>query len=127
VIDVFPNDYPDSNPAATPSTVPMGGYQQLVRGEPFRGKYRKGFEKAVAFEPSKPDRVAFELPDVAHTFRAGHRIMVQVQSSWFPLTDRNPQKFMEIPQALSTDFTKATQHVYYGGADGSRIQFRVEQ
>ena len=65
--------------------------------------------------------------DVDHTFRAGHRIMVQVQSSWFPPTDRNPQKFMDIPNALGTDFVKAMQHVYYGGADGSRIQFRVER
>ena len=127
VIDVFPNDFPDGNPAATPATVPMGGYQQLVRGEPFRGKYRRSFEKPVPFEPGKPDRITFELPDVAHTFRAGHRIMVQVQSSWFPLTDRNPQKFMEIPNAVAADFIKATQRVYYGGTDGSRIQFRVEQ
>ncbi|MEI9973578.1 MAG: hypothetical protein WDO73_16975 [Ignavibacteriota bacterium] len=65
------------------------------------------------------------MPDIAHTWRAGHRIMVQVQSSWFPLTDRNPQKFMEIPKALSGDFQKATQHVFVGGPDGSRIQLRV--
>ncbi len=127
VIDVYPDDFPDTNPAAAPATVPMGGYQQLVRGEPFRGKYRRSFEKPVPFEPGIPDRVTFALPDVAHTFRAGHRIMVQVQSSWFPLTDRNPQKFMQIPDALGTDFVKATQHVYRGGADGSRIQFQVEQ
>jgi predicted acyl esterase len=73
----------------------MGGYQQLIRGEPFRGKYRKSFENPVPFEPGKPDHIRFKLPDVAHTFRAGHRIMIQVQSSWFPLTDRNPQKFMD--------------------------------
>jgi putative CocE/NonD family hydrolase len=127
VIDVFPNDYPDPNPTATPAATPMGGYQQLVRGEPFRGKYRKSFEKPTPFEPGKPERITFELPDVAHTFRAGHRIMVQVQSSWFPLTDRNPQKFMEIPQALAGDFVKATQRLYYGGADGTRLQFRVER
>ena len=71
-------------------------------------------------------RITFNLPDIAHTFRAGHRIMVQIQSSWFPLTDRNPQKFMEIPKALSSDFVKATQRVYWGGEDGSRIQLRVE-
>jgi predicted acyl esterase len=103
----------------------MGGYQQLVRGEPFRGKFRKSFEKPVPFEPNKPDRITFDLPDVAHTWRAGHRIMVQVQSSWFPLTDRNPQKFLEIPKAQPADFQKATQRVYTGGADGSRIQFKV--
>ena len=135
LIDVFPNDMPDFNappptpviPGARPAPEPagalkIGGYQQLVRGEPFRGKYRKGFDKPAPFEPGKPDSIAFKLPDIAHTFRAGHRIMIQVQSSWFPLTDRNPQKFMDIPKALSTDFQKATQRVYTGGADGSKIQ-----
>jgi putative CocE/NonD family hydrolase len=136
VIDVYPNDAPDYNaappvtPAASGSAAPvslMGGYQQLVRGEPFRGKFRKSFETPVPFEPGKPDRVTFALPDVAHTFRAGHRIMIQIQSSWFPLTDRNPQKFMEIPKALNGDFVKATQRVYFGGADGSKISFRVAE
>jgi len=134
VIDVYPNDTPDYNaaataaiagPGATAAVSSMGGYQQLVRGEPFRGKFRKSFEKPVPFEPGKPDRIAFTLPDVAHTFRSGHRIMIQVQSSWFPLTDRNPQKFMEIPKALKSDFVKATQRVYFGGADGSKISFRM--
>jgi predicted acyl esterase len=136
LIDVYPNDAPDYNapaPPPAPGGAPaapvvstMGGYQQLVRGEPFRGKFRKSFEKPVPFEPGKPDRITFDMPDIAHTFRAGHRIMVQVQSTWFPLTDRNPQKFMEIPKALSTDFVKATQRVYIGGADGSKITIRVE-
>ncbi|MDQ1473992.1 MAG: uncharacterized protein QOJ99_5472, partial [Bryobacterales bacterium] len=137
VIDVYPNDTPDYNapppappapgaPAVTAITM-MGGYQQLVRGEPFRGKFRKSFEKPVPFEPGKPDRIIFALPDVAHTFRAGHRIMIQIQSSWFPLTDRNPQKFMDIPKALKTDFVKATQRVYVGGAEGSKITFRMQQ
>ena len=134
----IPPDYPDYNapptlPGAPPpdpnlqpaNAVKMGGYQQMVRGEPFRGKFRKSFEKPVAFQPGVPDRITFRLPDVDHTFRQGHRIMIQIQSSWFPLTDRNPQRFMEIPKALSTDFVKATQHVYTGGADGSRIQFLV--
>jgi len=133
VIDVFPGDYPDYDnpaPAAASTTVvtaPMGGYQELIRGEPFRGKFRKSFEKPVPFEPNRPDRITFLLPDVAHTWRQGHRIMVQIQSSWFPLTDRNPQKFMEIPKALSSDFQKALERVYLGGADGSRIQLRVAQ
>ena len=104
----------------------MGGYQQLIRGEPFRGKFRKSFEKPAPFEPGTPDRITFQLPDIAHTFRPGHRIMVQMQSSCFPLTDRNPQKFMEIPKALSMDFVKATERVYFGGADGSKIQLRAE-
>ena len=101
--------------------IQMGGYQQLIRGEPFRGKFRKSFEKPVPFEPGKPDRITFKLPDVAHTFREGHRIMVQIQSSWFPLTDRNPQKFMDIPKALSTDFVKATQHVFTVGRTDRRF------
>jgi hypothetical protein len=65
------------------------------------------------------------MPDVAHTFRRGHRIMIQVQSSWFPLTDRNPQKFLDIPKARNSDFVKATQRVYLGGPDGSKIELRV--
>jgi hypothetical protein len=132
VIDVFPGDYPDYNSpppepgaAATAIAVPMGGYQELIRGEPFRGKFRKSFEKPEPFVPNQPDRITFYLPDIAHTWRQGHRIMVQIQSSWFPLTDRNPQKFMEIPKALSGDFQKAVERVYFGGADGSRIQLRV--
>ena len=135
LIDVYPADMPDYNapavaPGARPAVEPanavkVGGYQQLVRGEPFRGKYRKGFDQPTPFEPGKPDHINYQLPDVAHTFRAGHRIMIQVQSSWFPLNDRNPQKFMEIPKALSTDFQKATQHVYRGGADGSKVEFKV--
>jgi predicted acyl esterase len=138
VIDVFPHDYPDYNsaPAAAPTgpavpapaatnPAPMGGYQELIRGEPFRGKFRKSFEKPVPFDPNKPDRITFYLPDIAHTWRQGHRIMVQVQSSWFPLTDRNPQKFMDIPKAPSNDFQKAFERVYVGGPDGSRIQLRV--
>ena len=138
LIDVYPGDTPDYSipapapplpdaPPAAPAVSLMGGYQQLVRGEPFRGKFRKSFEHPVPFEPGKPDRIAFAMPDIAHTFRAGHRIMVQIQSSWFPLTDRNPQKFMDIPKALSTDFVKATQRVYTGGPDGSKITLRIGQ
>jgi hypothetical protein len=142
VIDVFPGDYPDYNnpapgpqgtaapgapPAATAASAPMGGYQELIRGEPFRGKFRKSFEKPVPFAPDQPERITFLLPDVAHTWRQGHRIMVQIQSSWFPLTDRNPQKFVEIPKTAPGDFQKAFERVYFGGADGSRIQLRVAE
>ncbi len=134
VIDVYPDAAPDYNnapesgqpPASAAVEVPMGGYQQLVRGEPFRGRFRHGFEKPVPFEPGKADRIKFELPDVDHTFRVGHRIMIQIQSSWFPLTDRNPQKFVEIPKAMPADFVKATERVYCGGADGSKITLRIE-
>ncbi len=136
LIDVYPADYPDHNappvlPAAVPAAlapankIQMGGYQQLVRGEPFRGKFRHSFERPVPFVPNQPERIAFQLPDIAHTFRAGHRIMVQVQSSWFPLTDRNPQTFGDIPNAKPSDFVKATQRVFFGGTDGSRIELML--
>ena len=103
----------------------MGGYQQLVRGEPFRGKFRNSLEKPEPFTPGKRARIEFTMPDVCHTFRAGHRIMVQVQSSWFPLTDRNPQQFLDIPVAKTSDFQKATERVYRGGAEGSGIKILV--
>src|SRR6202023_3489848 len=87
LIDVYPNDYPDPNP--NPTGVKMGGYQQLVRGDVMRGKFRNSFEKPEPFTPGKPTTVKFSLPDVYHTFRSGHRMLIQVQSSWFPLVDRN--------------------------------------
>ena len=90
----------------------MGGYQQLVRGEPFRGKFRHSFEKPEPFTPGKVEEIDFSMPDVNHTFRRGHRIMVQVQSSWFPLVDRNPQTFVDIPLAKPEQFVKATESVY---------------
>jgi putative CocE/NonD family hydrolase len=112
VIDVYPNDYPDPEP--NPGKVHMAGYQQLVRGEPFRGKFRNSMSKPEAFAPGKDARIEFVMPDVCHTFRPGHRIMVQIQSSWFPLVDRNPQVFVNIPQAKASDFKKATERVYQG-------------
>ena len=77
----------------------MGGYQQLLRGEPFRAKFRNSWEKPEPLTPGKEADINFTMPDLFHTFRRGHRIMVQVQSSWFPLTDRNPQTFTDIPNA----------------------------
>ncbi len=91
----------------------MGGYQQLVRGDVFRGKFRKSFEKPEPFEPGQPASIKFNMQDVCHTFRTGHRIMVQVQSSWFPLIDRNPQKFVDIYNAPASDYQKATERVYH--------------
>jgi putative CocE/NonD family hydrolase len=123
LIDVYPNDYPD--PVPNPGAAKMAGYQQLVRGEPFRGKYRKGPDKPAPFEPGRVETIEFAMPDVYHTFRAGHRIMVQIQSSWFPLTDRNPQKFVDIPKAKASDFEKALERVYRGGPQGSRIRVLV--
>ncbi|MBM3755322.1 MAG: CocE/NonD family hydrolase [Acidobacteria bacterium] len=123
VIDVYPDNFPDPDP--NPKRVKMGGYQQLVRGEPFRGKFRKSFEKPEPFPPGQMEKISFTMPDVFHTFRSGHKLMVQIQSSWFPLVDRNPQKFMEIGKAKLGDFQKATQRIYYGTVGGSSIGVRV--
>ena len=87
LVDVYPDDYP--NPDPNPADVTMGGYQQLVRGELFRGRFRNSRENPQPFTPGKMDKVEYVLPDVYHTFR-GHRIMVQVQSSWFPLSGSQP-------------------------------------
>ena len=77
----------------------MGGYQMLVRGEIMRGKYRNSFEKPEPFVPNEITKVSFEIPDLAHQFKKGHRIMIQIQNSWFPLVDINPQTFLNIYEA----------------------------
>jgi putative CocE/NonD family hydrolase len=123
VIDVYPNDFPDPNP--NPTGVKMGGYQQLLRGDVMRGKFRASFEKPEAFTPGKPTKVKFALPDVYHTFRTGHRLMIQVQSSWFPLVDRNPQTFVDIYNAKESDFKKATQRIYRTRELPSRVTLGV--
>jgi hypothetical protein len=119
LIDVYPDNFPDNDP--NPAGQRMGGYQQLVRGEPFRGKFRNSFEKPEPFTPGKVEKIQFTLPDVYHSFRRGHRIMVHVQSTWFPLADRNPQKFLRIHEARSEDFQKATERVYRGGSTASSL------
>ncbi len=123
LIDVYPDDYPDPDP--NPRQLKMGGFQQLVRGDVMRGKFRNSYEKPEPFEPGKPAKVRFALNDSYHTFRTGHRIMVQVQSSWFPLVDRNPQTFVDIYSARPEDFRKATQRVYRSGGQASRVVVRV--
>ncbi len=126
LIDVYPNDYPD--PAGQEpgnAGVRMAGYQQLVRGEPFRGKYRNKMAVPEAFTPGKPEKIEYIMPDICHTYRPGQRIMVQIQSSWFPLTDRNPQKFLDITKAKAEDFQKAFERVYRSGGEGSRIKILV--
>jgi uncharacterized protein len=123
LIDVYPMNYPD--PLPNPKDVHMGGYQQMVRGEPFRAKFRNSFEKPEPLESNKPTAIHFDLPSINHTFRRGHRIMVQIQSTWFPLVDRNPQKFVNIPDAKPEDFQKATQRVYRGGEHASAIVLPV--
>jgi uncharacterized protein len=123
LIDVYPNDYP--NPEPNPKGVHMPGYQQLVRGEPIRGKFRNSFSKPEPFKPGERAKIEYVMPDICHTFRPGHRIMLQIQSSWFPLVDRNPQKFLSIPHAKAADFEKATERIYRGGEDGSGMHIQV--
>jgi putative CocE/NonD family hydrolase len=125
LIDVYPDDFPDPNP--NPTGVRMGGYQQLVRGDVMRGKFRTSFEKPEPFKPGEPTSVSFSMQDSYHTFRTGHRIMVQVQSTWFPLVDRNPQSFVDIYSAKESDFCKATQRVYRSQQTPSRLSVRVLQ
>jgi hypothetical protein len=127
LIDVYPQGestdrhHRNGNDVGVPET-DMQGFEQLVRGEPFRGKFRRSFEKPEPFTPGKVEELDFTMPDINHTFRRGHRIMVQVQSSWFPLVDRNPQTFVEIPHARPEDFQKATERVYHDSAHPSALQ-----
>ncbi len=126
LIDVFPDNlsynnvdiYTDKDPVLV---YPMGGYQMLVHGEVMRGKYRNSLEIPESFTPGKVERIKFNIGDVAHTFKKGHRIMVQIQSSWFPLVDRNPQKFVNIYEAKEEDFQKATIRIYHDTSNPSSI------
>ena len=130
VIDVFPDNlsfedvdiYAEKDPA---KIYPMGGYEMLVRAEIFRGRFRKSYEKPEAFTPGKVEEVKFELPPIAHTFKAGHRIMVQVQSTWFPLADRNPQQFIDVYHATDNDFIKSDIKVYHNAAFASKVVLPV--
>jgi hypothetical protein len=123
LIDVYPDNFPDPDP--NPTGIRMGGFQQLVRGEVFRGRYRKSFERPEAMTPGEMAKIDYTLPDVFHNFRRGHRVMVQIQSSWFPLVDLNPQKFVDIYRAKRDDFQRATERVYrYAGA-ASGIKVRI--
>ncbi len=123
VIDVFPDDTPDHEP--NPTGVKMGGYQMLVRGEPMRARFRNSFEKPEPLIPNKVTKVEFIMPDVNHSFLKGHKIMVQIQSTWFPLVDRNPQKFVDIYKATEVDFQKATQRVYRSRRYPSQVIINV--
>ncbi len=125
VIDVWPDDA--KAPEGAAATVPLGGYQQLVRGDIMRGKYRHSLEKPEPFVPGKPTQVAFDMLDCFHTFKKGHRLMVQVQSSWFPLFDRNPQTFMNIMEAEPGQFRKATHTIFRTKEWPSRIVLPVMQ
>ncbi|GAB4243701.1 MAG: CocE/NonD family hydrolase [Acidobacteriota bacterium] len=125
LIDVFPEDYPELPEAEKHLKVPMGGYQMLVRGEVMRAKFRNSYSAPEPLEPGVVTPVKFAMPDVAHTFKRGHRIMVQVQSSWFPLVDRNPQKFLDIYSARETDFQKAYQRIHRSRAAASHLVLRL--
>jgi hypothetical protein len=142
LIDVFPDDYqyPETGnklPDGTPERVhppddsarcvfKPGGYEMLLRGEPFPARFRSSFEKPVALRPNVPAKISYVMPGIVHTFRKGHRIMVQIQSTWFPLVARNPQKFMpNYKQGTDADFQKATERVYHSAQYPSRIVLPV--
>jgi uncharacterized protein len=117
LIDVYPQNAPGG----------LGGYEQLVRGEPFRGKFRNSFEHPEPFKPGEVEHIQFAMPDVYHCFQKGHRIMVQIQSSWFPLVDRNPQTFTDIPNAKPEQFVKATERIYRSMGAASYVEVGVER
>ena len=130
IIDVFPDSLSyqriDIYAETLPERIyPMGGYQMLVRGEIFRGKFRNSFEKPEAFRAGKIETIRFSLPDIAHTFKKGHRLMIQIQSSWFPLSDRNPQKFTDIYTCEDSDFQKSNIRIYRDRQHASSITLPV--
>jgi len=123
LIDVYPGTAPDNDP--NPRGVRMGEFQMLLAGEVFRGKYRNSYLKPVPFVPGQPTKIEFDLRDRYHRFLKGHKIMVQVQSSWFPVIDRNPQKFMDIYQAKGSDFQKAMHRVFRTSEMSSHVKVGV--
>jgi len=135
LIDVYPPELEDEaakkrkprTDDVEPQEAPLGGYQQLVRGDPLRGRFRHSFEKPEAMVPGQVEELRVELQDINHSFRRGHRIMVQVQSSWFPLIDRNPQTFVPIRSARPEDFQTATQKLYRWAGQASGLELRVMQ
>ncbi len=119
LIDVLPDNTPESEEAV------LGGYQMLIRGEILRGKFRNSYEKPEPMEPGKITHITFTMNDVNHTFKKGHRIMVHIQSTWFPLFDRNPQKFTDIYNADDSDFQSAAQRIYFSRQYPSGLIFNV--
>lgn len=120
LIDVHPGKYPDPKP--NPNNVRMGGFQMKVVSDVMRAKFRNSFEQPEALEPNKPTKIVFDLSDKLHRFRKGHKIMVQVQSTWFPLVDRNPGRFVDIYHAKESDYQKTTQRVYRSGQFRSHLK-----
>jgi putative CocE/NonD family hydrolase len=130
LIDVYPDGFknPDFKEEGLPWDLtpnPMGGYQQLVRGEVLRGKFRDSLSTPAPFTPGQPTRLAWSMNDIFHTFKKGHRVMVQIQSTWFPLMDRNPQVFMNINEAKPEDYKKATHTVFHDAARPSGLGVRL--
>ena len=123
VIDVYPDTASDNK--SNPPGVRMGGFEMMVRGDIMRGKYRNSYEKPEPFIPNKVTEVKVPLQDINHTFLKGHRIMIQIQSSWFPLADRNPQKFTDIYHAKESDFQKAIQRVYHAGSYPTHLEVNI--
>ncbi len=123
LIDVYPPSAPDNQP--NPREVRMGDYQMLLAGEVFRAKYRNSFSQPEPLAPGVPAKIEFDLRDRFHRFLKGHRIMVQVQSSWFPVIDRNPQQFLNIYAAKREDYQPATQTIHLGGETASKLTVRV--
>lgn len=123
IIDVYPDDMPNPNP--NPNNIETGGYQRLIRYEIMRGKFRNSFENPEPFVPGEITNVKVKLQAIDHTFKKGHRIMVQVQSSFFPFFDRNPQKFVDIYNAKEEDFQKAYHRIYFSKEFPSQIQFSI--
>jgi uncharacterized protein len=126
LIDVFPDDEPEwQKPSDKYLPDSLAGYQMLVRGDVMRAKFRNSYEKPDPLVPNEITEITFDAPDAFHTFRKGHRIMVQIQSSWFPLVDRNPQQFVDIYQAAEDDFQSATQRIYRSADYPSYVEVGV--
>ncbi len=124
LIDVFPPDHPDYE--ETQDHLRMGNYHMLVRSEVMRARFRNSFEKPEPLQPGRLEQIDFRLQDVYHTFKKGHRIQIQVQSTWFPLIDRNPQTYVEnIFEAEESDFKKQTHRVYHVAGAASSIQLPI--
>lgn len=123
LIDVFPDqisDYPNNE-----KNVPLEGYQMLVRAEVLRGKYRNSLEDPEPILPNEITEISFKLPDVAHQFSKGHKVMVHIQNSWFPLVDINPQSFLNIYEAEKKDFIKAKHRIYHDSQNPSKISIKI--
>jgi len=124
LIDVYPDSA--SNYSHNPENIKMAGYQRMIRSEVFRGRFRNSYEVPEPFVPNEITEVKFELQDILHTFKTGHRIMIQVQSSWFPLVDRNPQKYVDnIYFAEKSDFVTETHRIYHTAVNPSIIEVRI--